>query len=90
MTSFSIELYEETSLEIEIVPVDAMLKFNNQKVKQSWKILLLINLEKTLFLYNCVNLLLLIDNDQKTHNLSKQKHVACQSTWTVETHNWPT
>ena len=49
MTSFNFELYEEISLEIKIIPIDATLKFNNQKVNQSWNNLLLLNLEKTRF-----------------------------------------
>ena len=62
MTGFSIELYEETSQEIKLVPIDALLKFNNQKINQFKKMLLLIDPEKNQFLYNCANLLL-IDND---------------------------
>ena len=32
MVDFGIELYEATSLESTSIPIDAVLKFNNQKI----------------------------------------------------------
>ena len=51
MTNFNIELYEKTSLENKIIPKDTMLKFNNQKINQFWKVFLLIDPETSPFLY---------------------------------------
>ena len=45
MADFGIKLLEKTSLEDKFIPIDTMLKFNNQKINQFWKVLLLIDLE---------------------------------------------
>ena len=50
MVDFSIELYEKASLENKFIPIDVMLKFNNQKINQFLKVLLLIDLEIQCFL----------------------------------------
>ena len=50
MADFSIELYETTSLENKFIPIDAMLKFNNLKITQFWKVLLLNDIENQCFL----------------------------------------
>ena len=51
MTNFNIEHYEKTSLENKIIPIDTMLKLNNQKINQFWEVLLLIDPETSPFLY---------------------------------------
>ena len=40
MTDFNIELYEKTSAENKIIPIDTMQNFNNQKINQFWKVLI--------------------------------------------------
>ena len=51
MADFNIELYEKTSLENKIIPIDIMQNFNNQKINQFWKVLLLTDAETSHFLY---------------------------------------
>ena len=56
MASFSIEPYETKSVDRKFLSIDTMLKFHHQKINQFWKVILLIDLETSHFLYNCANL----------------------------------
>ena len=55
LARFSIGPYETKSVDIKFLSIDTVLKFNHQKINQFQKVLLLIDLETSCFLYNYAN-----------------------------------
>ena len=53
VANFNIEPYETKSVDRKFLSIDTMLKFNHHKINQFQKVLLLIDLERSHFLYNC-------------------------------------